>query len=206
MNNNSNGNGIVRRGATIDQRDGLGEATKILHGGSTVSGQSGVWREPNGVLRFSVTSDGTTGEGWINRIQNSDLRVAGFAKEVLRSKYFKPTTGVTTEIAVLNGLLFENNLHMIQRFRDEATLRDLTPNAEVACLIRVKFNDNMLRALGFDVILVMHDSMRTADNSWLLGVARDSTECVTGDLSVMPISLISCFAYDRFGYAFAVAR
>lgn len=67
------------------------------------------WTEKDGVIRFSVTSDGTTGEEWISRLENKNFRVGDYAKSVLRSKDFKPTSGITIFIAVLKGEIFSDN-------------------------------------------------------------------------------------------------
>lgn len=112
------------------------------------------WREENGVIYFSVTSDGTIGEDW----ESKGFRVGGYAKQVLRSPDFKPTNGVTTEVAVLKGMLFEDNDRITKKIRAEADKRKLSkPNAELACLIREKFTDEEIRAMGLWYIVVMHE-------------------------------------------------
>lgn len=67
------------------------------------------WREEDNVIYFSVTCDGTTGEDWIKRLEGKGFHVGDYAKQVLRSPDFKPTSGVTTEVAVLKGVLFLDN-------------------------------------------------------------------------------------------------
>jgi len=119
------------------------------------------WREENGVIYFSVTSDGTTGEQWIARLLNKGFKVGDYAKSVLRSADFKPTNGITTEIAVLKGLLFKDNQRITKNIRAEATKRKLTkPNAEVACLIREMFTDDEIKAMGLHWIVTMHEPIK----------------------------------------------
>lgn len=116
------------------------------------------WREEDGVIYFSVTSDGTTGEDWITRLESKGFRVGNHAKQVLRSPDFKPTSGVTTEVAVLKGMLFENNDRITKKIRAEADKRKLTkPNAELACLIREKFTDKEIEVMGLWYIVAMHE-------------------------------------------------
>src|SRR3989344_4056544 len=67
----------------------------------SVSSPSHSWREEDGVIYFSVTSDGMSGGEWIKRLESKGFRVGDYAKNVLRSKDFKPTEGVVTEVAVL---------------------------------------------------------------------------------------------------------
>ncbi|MEK7606653.1 MAG: hypothetical protein AAB444_00415, partial [Patescibacteria group bacterium] len=75
------------------------------------------WREEDGVIYFSVTSDGTTGEDWIKRLEGNSFHIEDYAKQVLRSPDFKPTNGVTTEVAVLKCRLFEDNDRITKKIR-----------------------------------------------------------------------------------------
>ncbi|MBI2024740.1 MAG: hypothetical protein HYT03_01430 [Candidatus Harrisonbacteria bacterium] len=95
------------------------------------------WQEQDGVIYFSVTSDGTTGLQWIKRLEGNGFHLGNYAKKVLRSSDFKPTNGMTTEVVVLKGMLFEDNDRITKKIRAEADKRKLSkPNAELACLIQ----------------------------------------------------------------------
>lgn len=162
--------------------DDPNEAIRIVNAGEVqITVIKTKWTEKDGVIRFSVTSDGTTGEQWIARLESKGFRVGDYAKSVLRSKSFKPTTGITYEIAVLKGELFSDNERITKNIRKDAKNRKLTtPNAEVACLIREKFSDKELEAMGLYWIVTMHepikdsggdpillDAFRGGDGSWL---------------------------------------
>jgi len=68
------------------------------------------WRKEDGVIYFSVTSDGTTGEDWIKRLDGNGFCVGDYAKQVLHSPDFKPLVGLTTQkVAVLKGTLFDDD-------------------------------------------------------------------------------------------------
>jgi hypothetical protein len=124
------------------------------------------WTEQDGVIRFSVTSDGTTGEEWIKRLEGKDFRVSHYAKQALRSQEFKPTSGVTTEIALLMGMFFSGNARKTEDVRAEACRRKLTKlNAEATCLIREKFTDEELEAMGLWWIIVMHEPIKDSGGS-----------------------------------------
>jgi hypothetical protein len=115
------------------------------------------WREEDGVIYFSVTSDGTTGKDWITRLESKNFRAGDYTKQLLCLQNFKPTTGVTTEVAVLKGMLFEGN-RITKKIRAEAKKRKLSkPNAELACLIRDKFTDKEIEAMGLWWIVAMHE-------------------------------------------------
>jgi hypothetical protein len=130
-----------------------------------------------GVIRFRVTSDGTTGKGWIARLEKKGFHIGYHAKSVLRSPDFKNTKGVTYEIAVLKGSLFADADRTTDGVRAEAKRRGLTvPDAEVACLIREKFSDDDLEVMGFWWLVTMHELIGDSRNMpRLLSVDRDGS-------------------------------
>lgn len=147
--------------AIVKKLGGHEAALKFLRGELTVSEPTRSWREEDGVIYFSVTSDGTTGAEWIARLEKKGYRVGDYAKQLLLSKSFLPTTGVTTEVAVLKGMLFEDNDRITKKIRTEAANRKLeTPNAEIACLIREKFTDEEIKAMGLTWIVAMHEPIK----------------------------------------------
>ena len=136
----------------------------FLRGELTVSEPARRWREQDGVIFFLVTSDGTTGDEWIKRLEDKDFRVSDYAKSLLRSPDFKPTSGVTHEIAVLKGMLFKDDDLITEKIRAEADKRKLgKPNAEVACLIREAFTDEEFEAMGLWGIVAMHEPINDSD-------------------------------------------
>ncbi|HPT08294.1 MAG TPA: hypothetical protein PLE28_01200 [bacterium] len=162
--------------AVVNKLGGMDGVNKFLRGELIVSELTRSWREENGVIYFSVTSDGTTGEEWIVRLESKGFRVGDYVKRVLRSKDFKPTNGIIYEIAVLKGELFSYSNRITKTIRKEAKNRKLsTPNAEVACLIREKFSDKELEAMGLYWIVAMHKPIKDSDGGpALLGVDRYS--------------------------------
>ena len=129
------------------------------------------WTEKNYIISFFVISYGLTGEEWIARLESKGFCVGDYAKRVLRSKSFKPTSGVIYKIAVLKGELFNDNERITKNIRKKAEdYKFSTPNAEVACLIREKFTDKELEAMGLHSIITMHEPIKDSDdNPKLLG-------------------------------------
>lgn len=162
------------------------------------------WREEDGVIYFSVTTDGTTGEDWITRLEGNDFRVGDYAKQVLRSPDFKPTSGVTIEVAVLKGMLFEDNDRITKKIRAEADKRKLSkPNAELACLIRLKFKDKEIEAMGLWYIVAMHEPINVSDGDPnLLGADRNDGGRRLDAYDVRPDDRW----YRDYGFAFAVSQ
>jgi len=161
--------------AIVNKLGGEEAAERFLHDELSVSEPAKRWREQDGVIYFTVTSDGTTGEAWIARLESKGFRVGDYAKSVLRSKDFKPTAGVTCEIAVLKGLLFSDSERITKNIRKKASEMKLTtPNAEISCLIREMFKDKELEAMGLWYIVAMHDPIKDSDRDpSLLAADRD---------------------------------
>lgn len=144
--------------AIVKKLGGYDMALRFLRDELTISEPARSWNEQDGVIYFSITSEGTTGEDWITRLESKGFRVGDYAKQVLRSPDLKPTKGVTTEVAVLKGMLFEDQSRITKSIRAEADKRKLgKPNAELACLIREKFTDKEIEAMGLWYIVVMHE-------------------------------------------------
>jgi hypothetical protein len=162
--------------AVFNKLGGVEGARRFLRDELSVSEPIRSWREEDGVIYFSVESDGTTGEGWITRLESKCFRVGDYAKQVLRMPSFKPTSGVTTEVAVLRGMLFNDNDRITKKIRHEADKRKLSkPNAELACLIREKFTDKEVEQMGLWYIVAMHEPINDSDGGPdLLCADRDS--------------------------------
>ena len=159
--------------AVWDKLGGKGGVDRFLRGEITVSEPTRLWREEDGVIYFRVTSDGTTGEEWARRLEEKSFRVGSGAESLLCSANFKPTSGVTTEVAVLKGILFGDNGRITRMISAEAARRKFTtPKAEVACLIREKFTDAEIESMGLAWIVVMHKPIKDSLGGWRLLLAN----------------------------------
>ena len=191
---------IMRQTGTDDPN----EAVRMVNAGEVqISVIRPEWTEKDRIIHFSVTSNGNTGEEWITRLESKNFRVGDYAKSILRSESFKPTLGVTTEIAVLRGEIFSDSQRITKNIRQKAKNHKFTtPNAEVACLIRDKFFNKELEAMGLYWIIVMHAPIKDFDgDSSLLSVDRsDDGSWLSSDHN-NPSSL-----WDRGGgFAFVVS-
>ncbi|HEY4510707.1 MAG TPA: hypothetical protein VJJ73_02635 [Candidatus Paceibacterota bacterium] len=191
--------------AIVKKLGGHDMALRFLRDELSVSEPIRSWREEDGVIYFSVTSDGTTGEDWITRLKSKGFRVGDYdAKPVLRSPDFKPTNGVVTEVAVLKGMLFMNNDRVTSNIRAEGALRKLgKPEPELACLIRLKFRDVEIEAMGLTWIVAMHEPINdSGGDPVLLCADRDGGGCWLRAYCGKPGS-----RWDRGdGFAFAVSQ
>ncbi len=190
--------------AVVDKLGGMEGVNRFLRGELTVSESAGGWREENGVIFFSVKSDGTTGPEWIKRLEKKGFHIGSYARSLLLSPDFKPTSGVTTELAVLKGKVFEDKDRATGSIRAEADRRKLVKvHAEVACLIREKFLDEDIEAMGFWWIVAMHEPIKDSDGvPSLLGADRSDDGCWLSADWVKPGN-----RWNRDnGFAFAVSQ
>lgn len=146
--------------AIVKKLGGRERALKFLRGDLKVCEQAYTyWYEEDGIIYFSVTSDGTNGTDWIARLEGDGTHVSDDAKDILCSAHFKPTTGITTEIAVFRAAFFGKQALSMSKVHDEANKRGFgKPNAEVACLIREKFANRTIRDMWISgCITVLHE-------------------------------------------------
>ena len=127
------------------------------------------WREENGIIYFSIMSNGMTGQEWISYFISRGNPIMDSIKYFLLSEEFKPTKSVVTEIAVLKGESFEDNQQALENIRKEAIRhRFVPPSLESTCLIRKRFTGEKIKAMGFGGgIVVIH---KTGDFQKLLPV------------------------------------
>jgi hypothetical protein len=171
-------NEIVRRinEGTISYEDSLEVMQKIIIENKSakhldvLTGRASIvpfkksWEE-NGVIHFKVTSDGTTGEEWIERLERQSFKLTDWAKRILLSKDFDATKYIEYEIVILRNSLFAKGFRNNRKIRNEALKRKLsTPNVEIGCLTRQMFSDEELRVMGIDQIVVMHKPIIFSDN------------------------------------------
>ncbi|MEI6835423.1 MAG: hypothetical protein WCK59_01195 [Candidatus Falkowbacteria bacterium] len=142
------------------------------------------WTEKDGIIYFSVTSNGATGGQWTNDLKIKGVRVTNDAKEILHSENFKPTNGYVYNIAVIKGGIFSDNYRFIERIRQEALRHKFfNSDAEVACLIREKFLNEDLEAMGLLWIIVMHEPIKISSDYNFPSSCRGNLLCSShGDL------------------------
>lgn len=188
--------------ALVKKIGGRDNVLRVLRDELTLSEVARSYRKEDGIIRFTVTSDGTSGANWIERLEHDGYNVGDYAKQLLLSPDFKPTKGVTTEIVVMKGSLFSNNDRVTRNIRAEASKRKyVAPNPEVACLIRVMFTDKEIEDMGLWGIVTMHEPIKDSDGDpFLLYAYRGGGGRWLYTFSDDPDS----WWRDGYGFAFAV--
>ncbi|KKR19846.1 MAG: hypothetical protein UT50_C0028G0008 [Candidatus Moranbacteria bacterium GW2011_GWA2_39_41] len=134
------------------------EAVRCINSGEwLVAPAVSRWREQNSILYFAVTSHGRTASQWIKYFGKRIL--PDFVMEMLKSPEFRPTNGVTTEVAVLRGSLYNGrgDLTAKKMFIEGERRKLERPSAEIACLIAEMFqSDEITHEMRLSGIIVMH--------------------------------------------------
>lgn len=199
--------------------DGKRDATKVADVLQSILDNPRPWREEDGVIYFTVTSDGTKGEVWIKRLESKGFRVGEYAKHVLRSSGFQPTNGVMTEVAVLKGTLFKDNTRLTKKIRSEASAGTFTkrrklspPNPELACLIRLMFTDKEIEVMGLVCIVTMHEPIIVSDSNPII-VSDSDPILLRVDRNDVGLWLTTCYGSplikwgrSDIGFAFALSQ
>mgnify|MGYP001577279713 CR=1 FL=1 len=173
-----------RNGYTADDVKKLSSGNLLARLLPVVKGNAEVkivrrWDERDGIIYFSVTSNGMTGKEWVKHFESKGIKVSDCAKQVLLSKDFKPSKkGTVYNIAVIKGEFFSDDNRITSKIREEADRRKMTkPNAEVACLIRDLFTDEEIKVMDLYWIVAMHEPIKDSDGyPGLLSAGWDDDE------------------------------
>ncbi len=131
------------------------------------------WREEEGIIRFSVgPTDGTTGCEWLKRLKGKGYPTENYIKRVLLSPDFKPTNGVTTEVAVLKGTLFNEKDRTTEKIRAKALEHNLKePDMEHALLLQMITMEE-IKIMGLWRIVAMTQPINDNGFPTLLRIGR----------------------------------
>ncbi|MFA5934832.1 MAG: hypothetical protein WC827_03045 [Candidatus Paceibacterota bacterium] len=148
------------------------------------------WIEKDGIIYFTLISNGKTGEEWITYLEAKGVSVSNEAKSVLRYVSFKPTkAGTPYYIAVIKGGSFPDDGRTTNDVRAYASrLKMINLPADVVCLIRDNFTDEEIKQMGLSWIITMHQPISDCDGYLsVLGVfrsAREKLDTCSGDSDV----------------------
>jgi hypothetical protein len=114
----------------------------------------------NEIIYCKITSDGATGEEWIERLEEKGAKIKDGLRTFLLSKKFRPTSGLTREVQIVKGEIFYDNIKVthnkITKKAEKNKFR--TADAEIICLMREKFSDSELEKMGLDWVIRINNS------------------------------------------------
>ena len=127
------------------------------------------WYEENGFIHTSVTSDGTTGEQWVARLEGKRFHVSVEAKEILRSSEFRATYGVRTHLVVMRGSLFKEQSVPAPVIHAMASKSNFIAPImmEDSCLLRERLSDKDFDDMGLESIRIMHEPVALSRPTFL---------------------------------------
>jgi hypothetical protein len=141
---------------------------RLLRGELGVVELSCRWIERDGVIYFSVTSDGTTGPEWIDRLEARGVEINRHDYNIFRSPDFESTSNITTKIALFK--VNKKSFPLKDAFTKAAKCGLILPGAEVACLIREAFSNEKFKMMSIYRVIVMHNpicsSLLTVERGW----------------------------------------
>lgn len=167
--------------AIVNRLGGEEAAEQFLRGESVISKSTPSWKEQDGVIYFTVTSEGVVGPEWITYFEeNSFFNLCDHSKSQLASRDFQATSGVTTQVVVLNRVLrrglLSGDLEIHHKAKDKFRL--IKPNTELACLICKKFTEQEIRAMGLTALIIaMSDGLTDHDRHYEGSSGRRSGHC-----------------------------
>lgn len=113
--------------------------------------------DAEGVVRFPLTLRGLSGRDWVKEVRTLGGWVTQNAADMLLAPGFQQTSPASVTVVILPARLWSTAERRTEAIRTEAVQRKLlTPHPEVACLTRMKFSNEEIRAMGFNWLLCMH--------------------------------------------------
>ncbi len=147
--------------AIVKNLGGHERALRFLAGELVVKEKNdGPWHQNHDVIYTQIITDGTSGEGWYERLRAGGIEISrdGEAYQMLTHSTFISSRRMVVKVAILKGSLFEDGERKLGAIRAEAQKRNLfISRAELACYLREKFSSQTLKVMGLHSICVVHD-------------------------------------------------
>ncbi len=124
------------------------------------------WQKVDELIHLSIVSDGLNGPLSVESLKKKGCKVDPSVREMFLSKYYIPTTGITSSLVIVPGTLFDDESRHDSSIIAYARSRGFyLPEAETARHIREKFSDQDLDEMGLKYLLVMHPMIPGQNNT-----------------------------------------
>jgi hypothetical protein len=122
------------------------------------------WVEIDGVIHFTVESEGVTGKAWIQYFEATGVYINNRTRRMLSSDEFSPTEGLVTNIRLFRGEVFVNEERYESILREQVARQHLLiPNLEQACLVHKALTVQILQEMQLGSVIAQYDLVRTSD-------------------------------------------
>ncbi len=151
--------------AIVNKMGGEAAADSFLRGELELVRAKPKWTERDGVIYFTLVSNGLTGLEWIVHLEGKGYQLTKWAKDLLNSGDFMPTPkGTVHEMGAIRATQFKDDEGITWKIRAKAKkLKMFKAHPETACLIRVLFTDKELEEMGLWYIMSMHEPILDSD-------------------------------------------
>lgn len=134
----------------------------------------------NIIMLPALSSDGTTGLQFIEKMKNAKLTIGGYAQRILQSDDFAKTITQETKYlpGIIKGEMFADNERTNTNIRKYAIEQGaIKPTAELSLMLRLKYSNKALKKLGLKYLIPMHKPIKTHNKkSYFLGLDTTDTD------------------------------
>jgi hypothetical protein len=150
--------------ALVNKIGGEDAVREVLRGALKVVTGTPKWSiGEDGLVRFSLTADGTSGSDWEVRLARGGYPVKStpLNQIMFEPRHFKPTVE-TRELVILPGTAVSNGsgrVAVTEMYAEARRRRFKRPNSEIGPLMREMFSYDDIEALGLYSIFIGHKSV-----------------------------------------------
>ena len=139
---------------------------------STTASSAINFTEKDGIIYFSIFSEGLTAEQWLEYFEKNAMTISSAVKNILLSMRFKPTIG-EKYFAIIKPNNFTDETRTLENIKTLAqTKRFRKLNAETICLLREALSDHDLENFGLKEVIVMRTGYGVNGNRRLAQICR----------------------------------
>lgn len=176
----------------LKQFKNLSEIKGVLNGSMEIKPR---WREENGTIRISLTTNGLTGNDWISRLESikPNYSIGDYHNNTLLSPVFESTKDIITEVVIIKDYTLHGDCDPCPLNRSENSSEELwirtgyqrspgglwklmeqngftKPTPEIACLLFEFLTKEDFKEMGLNNVIVMHEPF---DGNTFLGMQDD---------------------------------
>jgi hypothetical protein len=196
--------------ALINKIGGESAVMEVLRGALTVVTGTPKWSiGDDGLVRFSLTADGTSGPSWKVRLEKSGYLVkeTKLSQIMFEPRHFKPTM-ITRELVILPGSAVSKGsggVSVTEMYAEARRRGFKRPNTEVGPLMRELFSKDDIAALELYSIFIGHKPIVDEGETGVYHCNFYMDDRAGGKwMSVFPVTDHTERLRDDIGYVFEI--